>query len=192
VVHAREVEGRALTLLVSGKLWRNSLVMQDLETETLWSHITGEALEGELAGTRLEILPSIQTTWSEWKAAYPGSQVLVKSEEVKSSRYSSYFADPERTGLFRARWLQGRLPGKTLVYGLRHGPHAVAVVPEILADGQTHVVELGDQEVIIQRQQDGGVRAWWKGAGRQLDELAVLETFWFAWSGFYPNTMVVD
>ncbi len=191
-MHAREGKGRTLTLLVSGKLWRNSLVMQDLETETLWSHITGEALEGELAGSRLEILPSIQTTWAEWKASHPGAQVLVKSEEVKSSRYASYFDNPERTGLFRARWLQGRLPGKTLVYGLRHGPHAVAVVPEILADGQAHAVELGGQEVIIQRQKNGGVRAWWGGAGRQHEELAVLESFWFAWSGFYPNTEVVD
>jgi len=191
-VHAREVDDQTLTLLVSGKLWRNSLVMQDLETGSLWSHITGEALEGELAGTMLEILPSIQTTWGEWRAAHPDGLLLAKSDEVKSSRYAQYFEDPERTGLFRAQWLQGRLPGKSLIYGLRDGPHAVAVVPEILADGQTHTVDLGGREVVIQRQKDGGVRAWWQGAGRQQEDLPVLETFWFAWSGFYPNTAVFD
>ena len=191
-MHAREVDDQTLTLLVSGKLWRNSLVMQDLETGSLWSHITGEALEGELAGTMLEILPSIQTTWGEWRAAHPDGLLLAKSDEVKSSRYAQYFEDPERTGLFRAQWLQGRLPGKSLIYGLRDGPHAVAVVPEILADGQTHTVDLGGREVVIQRQKDGGVRAWWQGAGRQQEDLPVLETFWFAWSGFYPNTAVFD
>jgi len=192
VVHARVIGDQTLTLLVSGKLWRNSLVMQDLETGTLWSHITGEALEGELAGAHLEILPSVQTTWAEWRAANPDGLVLVKSDEVKSSRYASYFEDPDRTGLFRARWLQGRLPGKSLIYGLRDGPHAVAVVPEILADGQTRVVDIGGREAIIQLQKDGGVRAWWQGAGLQHEDLAVLQTFWFAWSGFYPNTTVVD
>jgi len=188
VVHAREVDGKTLTLLVSGKLWRNSLVMEDEETGTLWSHITGEALEGELAGTRLEIVPGVHTTWAEWQAGHPGTQVLKKSEEIKASRYERYFDDPDRTGLFRANWLQDRLPGKTLVYGLRSGPHSVAVVAELLAGGEAVAVDLAGDTVTMQQGEDGGVRAW-RADGSAVD---VLDVFWFAWSSFYPNTAVVD
>ena len=38
-----------LTLVVSGMLWNRNLVMLDLETESLWSHILGEAKAGVLA-----------------------------------------------------------------------------------------------------------------------------------------------
>ena len=74
-MHARELDGRTLTLLVSGKLWRNSLIMQDEETGTLWSHVTGEALDGELTGRRLEIVPGVHTTWAEWQEAQPKTLV---------------------------------------------------------------------------------------------------------------------
>lgn len=187
-MHARRIDDHTLTLLVSGKLWRNSLIMEDLETGTLWSHITGEALDGELAGRQLEILPGVHTSWAEWRAEHPATLLLKKGEEITSSRYEGYFTDPERTGLFRANWLQGRLPGKTLVYGLRQGPHAVAVVAEVLADGAPHTVDLGGAAVTIQRDEDGGIRAL-TGDGASLD---VLTVYWFAWSGFYPNTTVVD
>ena len=50
-MYARTVEERELTLQVSGMLWQRSLVMRDLETGTLWSHLMGKAMEGELKGT---------------------------------------------------------------------------------------------------------------------------------------------
>ena len=52
------MNGKELTFMVSGMLWRDSLVMQDRETETLWSHVTGEAIRGPL---KLRIL-----AWCVW------------------------------------------------------------------------------------------------------------------------------
>jgi len=192
VVHAREVDGRTLTFLVSGKLWRNSLVMQDRETGSLWSHVTGEALEGELKGAQLEILPAVQTTWAQWRQQHPGTLVLRKDAEIRSSRYEGYFADPARTGIFRANWLQGRLPAKTLVYGLREGPHATAVTASALADGEPREVMVGDTPVTVRRAADGGVRAWTTTDAGERQPRDVLEVFWFAWSSFFPGTAVVE
>ena len=62
MVYARRVGDRTLTFIVSGKLWRDSLIMIDRETETLWSHVTGEAIHGELKGKRLESMPVAYTT----------------------------------------------------------------------------------------------------------------------------------
>jgi hypothetical protein len=191
-VYAREVAGRELTFLVSGKLWRNSLIMQDEETGTLWSHITGEALEGELAGMTLEVVESVQADWQRWRDRHPQTRLLVKDTDITGSRYADYLDDPERTGLFRAQWLTGRLPGKTLVYGIHDGPRAAAVTDDFLVDGRAREIELGDRTVHVRRGEDGGVRAWHATGDGQTEPIDVLEVFWFAWSGFYPHTEVYD
>mgnify|MGYP001820455158 CR=1 FL=1 len=45
-VYEREIDGRVLDFGVSGLLYNSSLVMYDRQTETLWSHFTGEPLHG--------------------------------------------------------------------------------------------------------------------------------------------------
>jgi len=188
VVHTRQVGDQTLTFIVSGKLWRNSLIMQDKETNSLWSHITGDCMEGELKGTELSQIPSVQTTWADWQTAHPETRVLKKSEEITSSRYEGYFNDPEKTGLFRTLWLQDRLPGKDLIHGLVLGAHQVAVTDAALVVGKPLETDLGDVKITVWRDADGGVRAKTKDGA----DLLVRAAFWFAWSSFYPNTAVID
>lgn len=166
--------------------------MQDLETKTIWSQVTGEALEGELVGFQLNVIPAVQTTWSKWFAEHPNTKLLKKPDQIVNSNYAGYFKDPKRTGLFRGEWLTNRMPGKTLVYGIRYGNEAVAVTAELLEDGEYHRIQLDGHEILVGRTADGGVRAWIlreKGKKRALD---VLEIYWFAWSAFYPHTAVAD
>ena len=61
-MYDRQVKDQEVTLTVSGKLWNRSLVMQDTETKSLWSHILGEAMDGELKGVVLKSLPSDMVT----------------------------------------------------------------------------------------------------------------------------------
>ncbi len=67
---------KTLTFVVSGKLWKRSLVMMDRETKSLWSHLLGKAMDGELKGTMLETLPSTMVDWKTWKADHPNTTVL--------------------------------------------------------------------------------------------------------------------
>ena len=226
MVYARNLGGSTFTFQVSGRLWRNSLVMQDRESDTWWSQVTGRAIHGENMGAQLVKLESVQTSWKDWYVAHPDTTVLAKSEEVTSSHYQKYFENPERMGLFRAQWLTEKMPGKTLVFGAAVGPHAVAVTEEALARGIV-TIDLGPTPVVAARGSDGGVRAfiarmdgaalefaanggsildlsgstWNFDTGRciagprkgaQLETVAVTPVFWFAWSGFYPNTQVID
>ena len=62
--------------MVSGMLWNRSLVMLDLETKSLWSHILGKAMKGKMEGTELEVLPSVMTDWGTWRRDHPGTTVL--------------------------------------------------------------------------------------------------------------------
>lgn len=76
-MYAREIDGQTLTLAVSGMLWNDSLVMIDQETETLWSHILGEARQGPLEGKQLAQIPSVMTDWGTWRREHPESTVVV-------------------------------------------------------------------------------------------------------------------
>ena len=80
-MYVRELESKPkeITLQVSGKLWRRSLVMQDVETGTLWSHLLGKAMRGDLEGTRLVQIPSTITTWKAWEKSHPKTTVLAMS-----------------------------------------------------------------------------------------------------------------
>jgi hypothetical protein len=202
--------------------------MEDRETGSSWSQITGRAIDGKHRGTQLQKVEAVETTWENWRNAHPETTLLKKSEEVLSSHYQSYFDDPAKMGLFRAQWLVERMPGKTLVYGASNGPHAVAVTDQALSDGVVEVM-LADAPLVLARARDGGVRAfvaridgrrigldrnpkngemrdtggstWDLGSGlcvsgprfgSRLESVAVTPVYWFAWSGFYPNTQVID
>ena len=78
-MYDREIEGQEYTFGVSGKLIMNVLVMYDRQTDSLWSQLLGEAVEGPLAGTKLTFIESLQTTWAEWKALHPNTLALQKT-----------------------------------------------------------------------------------------------------------------
>lgn len=124
------VEGKVLSFGVSGKLWKDALVMYDRETNSLWSHVTGTAIKGKLAGTRLKMYPAVHTTWAEWKALYPASLILSKQGrfgiEGTNNVYESYFADERQLGIFGTENPDKSLPGKEFVIGLTLGNVAVA------------------------------------------------------------------
>jgi hypothetical protein len=188
-VHARQVGDKTLTFIVSGKLWRNSLIMQDKETGSLWSHIMGDCLDGEYAGSQLEMIPVVQTSWSQWVEDHPETRVLKKSEEIKSSQYESYFNDPDRSGLFPTVWLEDRLPGKSLIHGVLVGPYSLAVPDAALVEGRDVAWKLGGLVLKFTRGKDGGVRCVRLDNG---EEILVRTAFWFAWSTYFPRTEVLE
>jgi hypothetical protein len=167
VVYVRQVGDRTITLIVSGKLWRNSLVMQDKGSGTLWSHITGEAFDGPMRGEILVTVPSVQTTWAEWVREHPDTRVLKKEVEVTISRYEKYFRDPERTGMFRVEWLRERLPGKSVVYGITRKPFSLAVTGERLASDSLLNARVGSDSLVVHLADDGGVRAFLSRADKR-------------------------
>ncbi len=118
-MYAREVNGKTLTFGVSGKLIRNSLVMFDRETGTLWSHLTGEALDGPLVGNHLRQVLSEQTTWGRWRAEHPQTRMLdIDPADVRFDPYQAYYGAPDPGDVGRKR-ADDRLPVKEKVIGVR-------------------------------------------------------------------------
>jgi hypothetical protein len=89
-VYAREVDGKTLTLGVSGMLWNRSLVMYDKETNSLWSHILGKAMQGKLRGKELVQVPSVMTDWKTWSKDHPDGTVAMLSRTAREYRREFY------------------------------------------------------------------------------------------------------
>jgi hypothetical protein len=130
-VYARVIDGVEYKFGVSGKLYRNGLIMYDDVTESLWSHVAGRAIVGELAGTRLELVSAVHTDWATWKGLYPDTLVIAKSKSSFSQDtlgfdpYEAYYRDGSPGVLGRANQDE-RLPVKQHVIGLRVGDQAKA------------------------------------------------------------------
>ncbi len=118
VVYDRTVGSRTLTFGVSGMLFRDALVMFDRETDTLWTHVDGRAIQGPLAGRTLVPVAAIHATWKQWKRLYPDSLVLKKRGEFRSA-YVSYNRSSRQLGIFGRRNEDTRLPGKERILGIR-------------------------------------------------------------------------
>ena len=56
-MYDRQYNGKVFTFEPSGGLVNATLVMQDFETDSYWSIMTHEAIEGEEKGTKLKELP---------------------------------------------------------------------------------------------------------------------------------------
>jgi hypothetical protein len=52
------IDGELLTFGTSGNLRNSDLVIWDRQTESWWQQFSGEAIVGELTGTKLEFLPA--------------------------------------------------------------------------------------------------------------------------------------
>jgi len=122
IVYSRKMDGETHEFGVSGKLWRNSLVMFDRKTRSLWSHFNGECLDGKLKGKRLEMVAAMpRVTWAELKESHPDAQVLsVGDTQEGSNRYEMYQASSE-IGIMGDALKDDRLPPKQMVVGVNLG-----------------------------------------------------------------------
>ena len=131
-MYSREIDGQEYDFGVSGKLIMNVLVMYDRQTESLWSQLLGEAVEGELKGTKLEYFPSVMTTWDEWKTRFPDTVALVKGFPGSRDPYDSYYASGQ-PGVIGEKHQDDRLPTKQFVVGVALEDEAVAYPFSVLS-----------------------------------------------------------
>jgi len=148
-VYAREIEGQEYTFGVSGKLIRNVLVMYDRQTESLWSQLLGEAVDGPMIGTKLTFLPSWMMTWEEWRTRYPETLALDKNGR-RGSRdvYDSYYVSGA-AGVIGETLDDDRLPTKAFVIGVEVGDATKAYDFASLSEQPVVNDEVGGVPVLV-------------------------------------------
>ena len=79
---------------VSGLLRYSDLIMYDRATDSWWQQILGEAIVGELTGTRLPKVPASIISWADFRQNYPDGQVLTRdtgfTREYGRNPYTGY------------------------------------------------------------------------------------------------------
>jgi len=83
-VYSRKIDGRIVTLAASGWVYRDTFVLRDKETGSIWYPLEGTSgltcIGGFYADRKLYELVSERARWSDWFARYPTSKFLVKGD----------------------------------------------------------------------------------------------------------------
>jgi hypothetical protein len=147
-VYSRLIDGDEYTFGVSGKLIMNVLVMYDRQTETLWSQLLGEAVDGELKGTQLDFLPAWQTTWEDWKTTHPDTVALRKGYYGARDPYDSYYQSGS-SGVIGQSVLDERLYVKEFVVGVEQNGESAAYPFSVLNDKPIVNDSVGEMPVLV-------------------------------------------
>ncbi|MDJ0768240.1 MAG: DUF3179 domain-containing protein [Ilumatobacter sp.] len=245
VAYDRRLGDQILDFGTSGLLWNSALVMYDRQTETLWSHFTGEGIIGELTGQALDDFPLATVAWSTWRDANPDGLVLSRetgfSRQYGANPYPGYDNVDGVPFLFEGE-VDGRYTALTRIVGVERDGEALGIP----------LIDLQAQQVVAAEFDGSPLVAWWTdgvasaldtsaisqgqdvGAtgvfvpvvdgteltftpngdgfvddqtgstwnvlgdavdgpltGSELEALSHVDTFWFAWSTFRPDTVVV-
>jgi hypothetical protein len=133
----------------------NVLVMFDRETNTLWSQLLGEGVEGPLKGTRLEFVPAVHMKWAVWKEQHPDTKALVKGYPGSYTSYSRYYAN-NKAGVLGETVFDNRLRTKQLVIGVVINGEAVAYPFFEIGREKTLINdEIGGEPVLVVLDMDG-------------------------------------
>ena len=149
-MYGREYDGKKLNFEPSGGLLHAALVMQDKETDSYWSIMTGDSLAGEFRGTRLEELPlGVKAQWKDWVAEHPDTLVLSVdgAEHIQNSPYDNYYDSKKAFRGAKAR--DRRLPTKESIFAFQIDDQAYAVPFSAFEGGAAF--ELGDRAIFLHR-----------------------------------------
>ncbi len=75
----RVLNGSETTFGVSGLLYNTNLIPFDRATNSNWSQILNESVNGDLIGDKIDVITLFETNWGTWKAMYPNSEVVSTS-----------------------------------------------------------------------------------------------------------------
>ncbi len=150
----RRVGSRLLDFGVSGTLLNSALLMYDRQTESLWSHFTGEGVLGHYAGLDLNKIPAQTVSFEEFSRAFPDGRILSQfhEENAQEGRYgrNPYVGyDTNNIGFLFDGQTDPRLPAQERVVGIAAEGQALAVPFSLLED--VGVVLIEDEFAVLHR-----------------------------------------
>lgn len=149
----RELDGEVTTFGVSGLLFESNLIPYDRKTNSNWSQMRLDCVNGPLQGQEINTFPIVETTWGTWKAMYPGTQVMT-TETGFDRDYMRYPYGDYRTNdayiIFPVTNPDDRLSEKERVHGVIVGDQAKVYRFESFSNGTTVLAErFGGEEFVV-------------------------------------------
>ena len=94
------------------------MVMADRQTNSVWSHLDGVAIEGPLTGTEMSFIPLIHTTWEEWLDLHPDTSVLSYDTDFQAQYRDVTIGMPNGRFAQDLLTVDDRLQSEALVLGI--------------------------------------------------------------------------
>jgi hypothetical protein len=148
----RRVGDDVLDFGTTGLLRNSDLIMWDRQTQSWWQQITGEAIVGELLGTKLKFLPTPLVSWADFVEAFPDGQVLTRdtgfTRNYDGPPYAGYDQLGNRPFLFSGG-IDSRLMAMERVIGLNVDEEGVAYPFALLRESPVVHDTVGDLDLVI-------------------------------------------
>ncbi len=173
---SRVVDGQVLTFRMLG-LNNQNFMMTDEQTGTWWQQVTGEAIQGPLAGKRLARVPSDEVRLAIWRQDHPDTTVMAYQEAFADN----YLAEDWETNVAESPvpevLVTGReeLGAREVVIGVALGEQTKAYSREVLRAQGPIIDFLGGVPIVLAIDADGqSVRCFDRRLdGRTLELFAV-------------------
>jgi Protein of unknown function (DUF3179) len=178
----RHVDGRTLTFENAGALWRDTSVIKDRQTGTLWSSATGQGLYGPLAGRRLTLVPAFLSGMLVWSGGYPDSVYLDAGTSTSAPLMMRVYGASSWQGVSGATTEDRRYKPKSEVFTVADGNEAFAVSRSELEARGRIATRLKDRPLVMTWDPHRDApRAFRPGpAGEEGEEMAIVPMYWFA------------
>jgi hypothetical protein len=128
--------------------WRRGVMVTRGKDGSIWSGLTGRAIEGPQAGQRLERLPSLTTQWGYWLMLHPESTAY---DLFDGKRYP--MAELPTSMSVEARQTMGtpdpRLPPLKIVLGIELGEHGKAFPLDEAVERACWGDKVADEEIAV-------------------------------------------
>jgi len=195
----REINNSITTFGVSGKLYNTNLMPYDRATDSYWSQMRLDCVNGDLIDTKIETFPVIETTWETWQEMYPDSEIMTR-ETGFDRNYNAYPYGDYRTNnnniIFPVNNLDARLPAKDRVLavltdsknkvypyqnaGLENVTYLEGSGPIVAEDSNGNKISISGEVV------EGPL------AGTQLEAVESILGYYFSLAAFYPGVEIME
>lgn len=125
----RRLTAGKTTFGVSGLLYNNNLIPYDRATESHWSQMKLQGVEGQLAGKKADLYRVVETEWGTWKENFPSTKVMTTNTGYDRP-YGNYpyggYKENHQSIYFPVTHSDSRMKAKVRVLGLLTAGKAVA------------------------------------------------------------------
>jgi hypothetical protein len=181
----------------------NAMTWYDHETGSIWSQPWGRAIQGELKGVQLNLLPFQLTTWANWRDAQPDTLVMMNDVNRLGGRRQGFQTDFV-VGLVlaedaKAYYYEDALEARVINDTLGDIPIVLWTSDEIFyayvreVDGSVLTFKaegdiLVDEETKSTWDPVRGLATSGQLQGEGLRAVPSLSSFDWAWEDFYPDS----
>lgn len=118
---SRRIGDRITTFGSSGLLYHQNLMPYDRATESLWSQMRLDCVNGTRFEHTLQMISVVETSWKTWRRMFPESKVMtvanINHHNYNGNRYTTYKKDHEYF-IYPIDAFSERLPSKERVLGM--------------------------------------------------------------------------